>query len=71
MKRIARFPSLLICLSGYLFSFLTVFLLFKLTGKPRDLLTASFVYDLAATFLIFLFWTGLFAFSLQTPEGLK
>ena len=55
MKKITRFPSLLICLSGYLFSFFVVLFLYKLTGRPRDLLMATFVYDLAATFLIFLF----------------
>jgi steroid 5-alpha reductase family enzyme len=55
MKKITRFPSLLICLSGYLFSFFAVFLFYQLTGKPNDPLMASFVYDLAATFLVFLF----------------
>jgi steroid 5-alpha reductase family enzyme len=55
MKITARFPSSLICLSGYLFSFFIVILLYNLTGKPGDMLTATFVYDLAATFLIFLF----------------
>lgn len=55
MKKITRFPSLLICLSGYLFSFIAVLFLYKLTGRPRDMLAATFVYDLAATFLIFLF----------------
>jgi len=55
MKKITRFPSLLICLSGYLFFFIAVLFLYKLTGRPRDMLAATFVYDLAATFLIFLF----------------
>jgi steroid 5-alpha reductase family enzyme len=55
MKNIKRFPSLLICLSGYLFSFITVILLYRLTGWPRALLAATFVYDLAATILIFIF----------------
>jgi steroid 5-alpha reductase family enzyme len=55
MKKIARFPSLLICLTGYLFSFFAVIALYRITRKPVNLLAATFVYDLAATFLIFIF----------------
>jgi steroid 5-alpha reductase family enzyme len=45
---------LLICLSGYLAAFVATIVLYHFTGKTRDLLTTTFIYNLTATFLIFL-----------------
>jgi steroid 5-alpha reductase family enzyme len=55
MKKITRFPSLVICLLGYLFSLISVFLLWHWIGNSFNLLTATFLFNLAATFMIFLF----------------
>jgi steroid 5-alpha reductase family enzyme len=54
MTTISRTKSLLICLSGYLFALLIICFLFKLTGPFKNILLATLVLDLAATFLIFL-----------------
>jgi steroid 5-alpha reductase family enzyme len=53
MKKIARIPSLIICTSGYLVSLSAVILLYRITGKPVNLLTAGLLYDILATFFIF------------------
>ncbi|MBN2276037.1 MAG: DUF1295 domain-containing protein [Bacteroidales bacterium] len=54
MKKIQPLPSLMICLTGYLLSFLLVISLFKSFTISNNILITTFVLDLIATFVIFL-----------------
>jgi len=55
MKKITQFPSLLICLAGYLITYIIISTLFDLVAKPEEnMLFITLVLDLTATLMIFL-----------------